>query len=291
MRLRLLFLLLLPLCACGCGCGGGADKTLRPPYEGFEWGTVRGAGLELKAQHNENIRLVADAGVPGIVMVRNGDPRPHTLIRVFDLKSGAIEDVVDVLRAEPGWDGSQTCRFEPVESPRRGVKRYVMVPEGDYARRMEEAMKTEPVPSTCNGWGVGNSGMRWFEIHEDTPGKALFMEIGQDAPLFDEESVEFVGEEPQRGLSTDELYTMDGELTIGHEVRSFRTDDGTEYWVVDRTGRLEQMYDSATGGEKNGKPCRATLKVEYNGRWDDGFAAEYDGVCLVREVICVGMGR
>lgn len=289
MRLRQLFLLLLPLCA--AACGGGADTTLRAPYEGFEWGTVKGAGLELRAQHNENIRLVADAEVPGIVMVRKGDERPHTLIRVFDLRNGAIEDVVDVLRAEGGWDDSQTCRFEPKKSPRRGVKRYVMVPDGDYARRMEEVMKTEPVPSTCNGWGVGNSGMRWFEVHDDMPGNAIFMEIGQDAPLFDEESVEFAGKGAEKGLSMDELYRLDGVLTIGHEVRSFRTDDGKEYWVVDKTERLEQMYDDATGGQKNGKPCRATLKVEYNGKWDDGFAAEYDGVYFVREVIALDAMR
>ena len=60
---------------------------------------------------------------------------------------------------------------------------------------------------------------------------------------------------------------------------------------MDKTGRLEHMYDDATGGQKNGKPCRATLKVEYNGKWDDGFAAEYDGVYFVREVIALDAMR
>lgn len=280
MRLRQ-FILLLPLCLAACG---GSDNTLRAPYEGFEWGEVNGADLTLRAQHNENIRLIADSEVPGIVMAREGDACPNTLIRIFDLKNGAIEDVIDVLRTEGGWDASQTCRFEQMKSQRRGVRRYVMVPDGDYKLRIDEAMKTEPVPATCNGWGIGNSGMRWFEIHDDMPGKALFMEIGQEAPLFDEESVEFSDMESD-DLSMDELYRMEGVLTIGHEVRSFRAGDGKEYWIVDKTGRLEQMYDSVTVGQKNGRPCRATLKVEYNGKWNDGFAAEYDGVFFVREVV------
>ena len=45
------------------------------------------------------------------------------------------------------------------------------------------------------------------------------------------------------------------------------------------------FIDDETGGQKNGKPVKATLKVEYNGKWDDGFAADYDGVYLVREVL------
>lgn len=45
------------------------------------------------------------------------------------------------------------------------------------------------------------------------------------------------------------------------------------------------MYDELTGGVKNGKPVEAILKLEYNGKCDDGFAAEYSGVYFVREVI------
>lgn len=52
-------------------------------------------------------------------------------------------------------------------------------------------MQSEPVPAPCNGWGVGNSGQRYFEIHNSNPDKAIFIEIGQDAPLFDENSIIF----------------------------------------------------------------------------------------------------
>ena len=66
-----------------------------------------------------------------------------------------------------------------------------MVPVGDYATEVRAQMQSEPVPAPCNGWGVGNSGQRYFEIHDSNPDKAIFIEIGQDAPLFDENSIIF----------------------------------------------------------------------------------------------------
>lgn len=84
---------------------------------------------------------------------------------------------------------SQTCAFEEGKSNRKGVKRYSLVPTGDYAKKIQELSSQEPIPTTCNGWGMGNSGIRYFEIHDSHPDKAIFLEIGQDAPLFDEQSI------------------------------------------------------------------------------------------------------
>lgn len=87
-------------------------------------------------------------------------------------------------------------------------------------------------------------------------------------------------------MSTDELFTLKGTVTIGHEVRAFNPEGSSdEYWIVDKTGSLEDLYDKTTKGQKNGSPVKAVLKLEYNGKWDDGFAAEYSGVFFVREVV------
>lgn len=290
---------LLPLVFCSCiSCGyntkgsntaSGNDTVnvipSRNPYDGFEWTEISGAGMKLMAQRSENIRLLVDPLLPGIVMVRNGDDAPHALIRIFQLKNKRIDDVIDILSNSADWDKSQTCRFEEVSSGRSGVRRYIMLPDGDYAEMIDSMKKQEPVPSTCNGWGTGNSGMRYFEIYDDAPDKAVFVEIGQDAPLFDENSIELCKTETD-SVSMDLLYTMEGELSIGHEVRTF-TPSGSdrEFWIVDKTGQLLEKYDKVTKGQKNGKPVKALLRLEYNGKWDDGFAAEYDGTYFVREVV------
>lgn len=271
----------------------GADNALqggpsREAYEGFVWKKLSGAGLTLWVQENDEIRLLADSSLPGIVMVRKGAAEPRMLIRIFDLPNKDINDVINTLERTTNWDKKQPGRFEEVKSGREGVKRFVMIPDGQYATEIETQMKSEPVPAPCNGWGVGNSGQRYFEIDENYPNKALFLEIGQEAPLFDENSIVFSDSEKlqQNGeLSKDELYTLKGTVVIGHEVRSFKPDGcDEEYWIVDKTGTLNDLYDRATNGQKNGQPLQAVLKVEYNGKWDDGFAAEYAGVCFVREV-------
>lgn len=266
-------------------------KPSRQAYDGFVWKELNGAGLKLWVQTNDEIRLVADPSLPGIVLVRPGMSAPHPLIRVFDLPHNDINDVIAELEHSAGWDPKQTCKFREMESGRKGVRRYVMVPDGSYARKTEQQMKSEPVPVTCNGWGVGNSGQRYFEIDERNPGKALFMEIGQEAPLFDENSVVLTAASSRQNTnlsapSADILYTLKGSLCIGHEVRSFKPEGSSEeYWIVDQTGKLNERYDKIIGGMKNGKPVNATLKVEYDGKRTDGFAADYPGVYLVREIL------
>lgn len=109
----------------------------------------------------------------------------------------------------------------------------------------------------------------------------------------DKKNSDTIGRNVQ-SLDTDSLvvgntYTLSGTVCIGHEVRSFKPDGmELEYWIVDKSGKLTELYDKATDGVKNGKPLHATLKLEYNGKWDDGFAAEYPGVYIVKEVISVG---
>lgn len=296
MKHLFLYILLISLCACTNTSNKKAGEQLtvdsmtvdyrpaRTPYEGFQWKQVKGAGLSFWAQHNEQIRIMVDPAIPGAVMVREGDAVPHRVMQLFSLKNHSINDVINSLCQQPGWDEAQTCTFKEIESSRSGVHRYVLTPSGEYAREIEQAMKEEPVPSTCNGWGIGNSGMRYFEVHDSHPDKAIFVEVGQDAPLFDENSISFTDDT----CATDVLTMQEGILTIGHEVRSFRPDGSDEeYWIIDKTGRLTDMYDKATGGMKNGKPAKVRLKLEYNGKWEDGFAAEYAGVYFVREVLAL----
>jgi len=271
--------------------GEGADRPSRPAYEGFHWEYLSGAGMGCWAQRNDSIRLLIDSSLPGLVMVRDGNSAPRPLVRIFDLPDGKIGSLLEQLAQEPGWNPEETARFQEKGCDRSGVRRFVLVPDGAYARRMDSLMQREPVPETCSGWGVGNSGMRYFEIQNSHPNRMIFMEIGQEAPLFDEQTFRWE-ETPDSLDSRDILHLVSGELRIGHEVRSLTLKDGSgEYWIVDKTGTLLPAYDEWTGGCKNGKPLDVQLRVEYDGKWDDGFAAEYDGVFLVREVVRLGPAR
>ena len=86
----------------------------------------------------------------------------------------------------------------------------------------------------------------------------------------------------------DSVVQLRGRVVMAHEVRSFIPEgDTVEYWIVDRSGALEREYDRATGGQKNGMPARVELKARYKGATDEGFAAGYEGVFEVVELVSV----
>lgn len=81
--------------------------------------------------------------------------------------------------------------------------------------------------------------------------------------------------------------TVSGRLIIGHEVSSFTADGDTlEYWVDDTTGLLQEMYFQVVGEDaKPYTPVKVTLQVTDCGKAEEGFAAEYDGVYRVEQII------
>lgn len=248
-------------------------KRLLTAKDGFEWREMKGAGLKLMALKSDKMRLLADPQLPGVVMVRDGDERPHKVIQVIDMAGGSMDDMAGAIGKADGT--GHGVRLEMTEPGRDGVKRYAVVDS-----------EKDGCMTGCEGngkCGGCTAGKRYVLVYDAHPDKALLIETGDEEPLFDEASIELCDDLPD-SLSRDVLYTMTGELSIAPETYLFRPDGSDEeYWIVDKTGRLEAMYDEATGGRKDGTPIKVTLRLEYNGKWDTGFAELYDGVFLVRE--------
>lgn len=261
------------------------ESPSRPAYEGFSWQEVSGNGLKLWAQSNGHIQIETDANIPGaqIVWIDDTSFTARTILQLFSLPDKNIQNLTKMLAKEPGWKDID-CAFREIKSDRPRVKRYVLEPSGPDAPKFKEQSSKEPIPTTCNGWGIGNSGSRYFEVHENRPDIALFVEIGQDAPLFDEQSL-VIADTTKIALSNTKRH-LKGILTIGHEVRSFCPEnDSLEYWIVDKTGSLSRIYDHITQGTKNGTPVEAEIIVTDAGKTDEGFAAEYDGVVHLNGII------
>lgn len=89
---------------------------------------------------------------------------------------------------------------------------------------------------------------------------------------------------------SDSVITCSGRLVMGHEAYSFTPDGDTlSYWVVDRSGELKKRYEEALPADAEPyTPVSAELKVKMLGPSSEGFAAEYDGVVEVQEIIRVG---
>lgn len=275
-----------------CGC----QKTEKLPvfpenpgreaYDGFTWEKIEQNGLKFWAQKNALIRIQTNSSIPGAEIVWLDKPQSSRMImRLFYLPNKKIEDLLDILPADSSWTQQTDCRFQEITSNRKGVKRYVLHPSGTDGKNYLTQSKKEPIPATCNGWGVGNSGIRYFEIHANHPELALFVEIGQEAPLFDEESI-LITDTQLPSLQSINSQKVKGTLTIAHETRSFRNESNQkEYWIIDKTGQLYEKYDSLTQGIKNGVPVEAELFVKETENNSDGFAADYTGTYQIIKII------
>lgn len=253
-------------------------KPSRKAEPGFEWKEIQGAGLRFYAQCSPTVRAVTDASVLGVRIERTvGGKKDYSepVVKVFNIDANFIQSLLPQLRKSPrlpgaSWLDSEECEFKEVESGRIGVTRYVLQLTGRSAELLAERGKREPVPYTCGGWGVGNSGMRYFEVFSSHPDKAVFVEIGQDAPLIDEKSIE----------PYDIVKRVKGEMVLGHEVRSFTANgDSASYWLIDRTDQARSRYRDVLGaGAASYAPVNVELEVRSLGRSLDGFSQEYDGV-------------
>lgn len=80
---------------------------------------------------------------------------------------------------------------------------------------------------------------------------------------------------------------VSGILRFGHEVRSFTNlEDGNEYWIVDKSGKLMAEYKKIIGTEViNNQPVSAKLKILKIEKQPDGFGKEYAGTYELKEII------
>ena len=71
-----------------------------------------------------------------------------------------------------------------------GVKRYTFSPDTAYAKELKALANPDEVPEPpCGDWGEMPDGIQYFEVPAGEGWKVLFVRIGQDEPLFDEQTL------------------------------------------------------------------------------------------------------
>ena len=174
-----------------------APNPSRDPEPGCKWEKVIGAGLEVWGQRcgegNNQQWVGVSETLPGVLEEfrdETGKVVSGRFIQVFELKNQKIEDVIPLLPKNEDWKDSDLCTFKKVLGrTRTGVTAYILMPTGAALEKFEKEGQEYPIVTTCGGFGAGNSGNLWFEIHSSNPNKAIFFSMSQDSPLYDESTV------------------------------------------------------------------------------------------------------
>jgi hypothetical protein len=169
-----------------------ADSPSRPPEKGCAWEKFSNPALGLEAWVQR-----CDFGDRKIDFVAQGQ---SLAIRYSD--GGKPENVIDVIERRPGESGEAAvkrifaahtdktlvakCVARPFQGmePRKDVQRFTFVLKNPKA--MKETPDDEVPPPPCGEWGDSPDGIQYFEVH---PTKIFFVRVGQDIPLFDEQTL------------------------------------------------------------------------------------------------------
>ena len=182
------------ICFLCCSCSYN-NTSQREAYPGFVWKEFTGAGLSLKVQENSYIKFKSNSDTIFIERQEKENPfSQQPVIKVFKLKNNDINNLLTSLKPQKdfmiinSWDKIENCEFLKVKENSQS-QIYLLKPKGIAKTEMDKRCPIEPIPYTCGGYGVGNSGARYFMRFKNLPDNAIFVEIGQDAPLFDETSI------------------------------------------------------------------------------------------------------
>ncbi|MER9303219.1 hypothetical protein NKJ06_03390 [Mesorhizobium sp. M0293] len=121
-----------------------------------------------------------------------GDADP--LVELYDIRPGeTAEAALQRLFLEKTDKAvSARCVLKPyIEGTvPTGVKRYTFSPDAAYAKELKAVADPNEVPEPlCGDWGEMPDGIQYFEVPTGEGRKVLFVRIGQDEPLFDEQTL------------------------------------------------------------------------------------------------------
>lgn len=121
---------------------------------------------------------------------------PDPLVDVFDLEPGETPaaGIQRLWQARTDPKLAARCVLAPYRGdkpPPAGVQRFTFVPNAAYQKELtRKADPNEVGDPPCGDWGEAPDGIQYFEAQPGSGArKVLFVRVGQDEPLFDEQTL------------------------------------------------------------------------------------------------------
>ena len=131
-----------------------------------------------------------------------GEPSP--LVDVIDLLPDETPEagIKRVFAAKTDLRIASRCVMKPFKDdrPPAGVKRYTFVPDRAYGKELAARADPNEVPDPpCGDFGDAPDGVQYFETQPASGArKILFVRVGQDEPLFDEQTLKLLPAPPAK---------------------------------------------------------------------------------------------
>lgn len=174
-----------------------ATAPSRPADKGCKWETLSDPklGLEARVERCDYGNRKIDFLVKGnSVMQRYSDGgAPEPVIDVIDLQQGETAEagLKRFFAAHTKKSVAARCVLAPYkdDSPRPGAKRYSFVPNAAYQKELNKTQSSDEVGDPpCGDYGESPDGIQYFEVQPGAK-RVLFVRVGQDIPLFDEQTL------------------------------------------------------------------------------------------------------
>jgi hypothetical protein len=178
------------------------DGPSRPPVKDCVWEELADAAVGLAAwveRCDFGFRKIDFLFVGKALAIRYSDGgAPDPLIDVLDLLPGETPDAGVKRLYASRTDGGIAARcvmaaYRGGKTP-AGVKRYTFVPNPAYRKALKaKADPNEVGDPPCGDWGEAPDGIQYFQVFPaSNVGKVLFVRVGQDEPLFDENTLRLI---------------------------------------------------------------------------------------------------
>lgn len=170
----------------------------RPPIDKCVWEKLadKTIGLAAWAQRCDfGFRQIHFEFVGNALAIKYSDGgAADPLVEVFDIKSGETAEaaVQRLLLEKTAKAVSARCVLAPYTEGTvpAGVRRYTSSPDVAYAKELKTLANPDEVPEPpCGDWGEMPDGIQYFEVPAGEGRKVLFVRVGQDEPLFDENTL------------------------------------------------------------------------------------------------------
>jgi hypothetical protein len=185
----------------GVASGASADKPSRPADKNCRWEKFSDPGVGLQAwvqrcdYGDRKIDFLAQ-GRSLAIRYSDAGAKPDPLVDVFDLlpREDARAAIGRVFLAHTDEAVAARCVLAPYKEEgkvRTGVERYTFVPDRKYQKELDAKRDPNEVGDPpCGDWGDAPDGVQYFEAQPSRGvRRILFVRVGQDIPLFDENTL------------------------------------------------------------------------------------------------------